>query len=72
MLFEAEGGLVAAHRAFDHQVEVLRDLRRAGWIVLETWAAGRGQRGHARRRYTAAQAHCTQAGREGLELIGGL
>ena len=69
VLFQAESGAVAAHRAFDHQVEVLRDLRRAGWIVLETWTAGPGQRGHARRRYTAAQAHCTEAGREALEFI---
>ena len=71
VLFQAAGGSVAAHRTFDHQVDVLRDLRRAGWIVLETWAAGPGQRGHARRRYTAAQAYCTESGREALELIGG-
>ena len=69
VLFQAEGGSVAAHRAFDRQVEVLKDLRRAGWIVLEAWAAGRGQHGHARRRYTAAQAYCTESGRESLEVL---
>jgi hypothetical protein len=45
-------------------VDVLRDLRKAGWIVLEVWPAERGNRGHARRRYAAAQASCTAAGRE--------
>jgi hypothetical protein len=70
VLFQADGMSVAAHRAFDRQVEVLRSLRRAGWIVLETWAAGPGQRGHACRRFTAAQASCTLSGLEALALVG--
>jgi hypothetical protein len=57
--------------AFDHRVDVLRDLRKAGWIVLEVWVAEPGNRGHARRRFSAAQAYCTESGREALELIGG-
>ena len=69
VLFQAENGSVAAHRAFDHEVEVLRDLRRAGWIVLETWAAGPAQCGLARRRYTAAQARCAPSGIEALALV---
>jgi hypothetical protein len=52
-------------------VDVLRDLRKAGWIVLEVWIAEPGNRGHARRRYSAAQAYCTESGREAVELIGG-
>jgi hypothetical protein len=70
LLFQAEGKSVPAYRAFDEGVEVLRGLRRAGWIVLELWRAEKGQRGPARREYVAAQAHCTPSGREGLELIG--
>ena len=68
-MFQAEGWAVAAHIAFD-RVDVLRDLRKAGWIVLETWVAEPGNR-HAGRRYSAAQAHCTESGRESLDLIGG-
>jgi hypothetical protein len=37
--------------------------------VLEIWTAEPGQRGHARRHYSAAQAYCTPSGREALELI---
>ena len=44
---------------------------KAGWIVLEVWVAEPGKRGHARRRFSAAQAYCTESGREALELIGG-
>jgi hypothetical protein len=72
VMFQAEGRTVPAHLAFDHRVDVLRDLRKAGWIVLEVWIAEPGNRGHARRRYAAAQAYCTESGREALELIGGL
>ena len=50
---------------------VLRDLRKAGWIVLEVWVAEPDYREHARRGYSAAQAYCTESGREALELIGG-
>jgi hypothetical protein len=64
-------GTVPAHLAFDHRVDVLRDLRKAGWIVVEIWVAEPGYRGHARRRFSAAQAYCTESGREALELIGG-
>ena len=71
VMFQAEGRTIAAHVDFDHRVDVLRDLRKAGWIVLETWLAEPGNPGHARRRYSAAQAYCTEAGREVLELIGG-
>jgi hypothetical protein len=56
---------------FDHRVDVLRDLRKAGWIVLEVWVAEPGNRGHARRRYSAAQAYCTESGRKAPDLIGG-
>jgi hypothetical protein len=70
ILFQAEGSTVPAHSAFDHRVDVLRDLRKAGWIVLEVWGAEPGTRGHARRRFSAAQAYCTESGREALELIG--
>jgi hypothetical protein len=70
ILFQAEGSTVPAHSAFDHRVDVLRDLRKAGWIVLEVWVAEPGNRGHARRRFSAAQAYCTESGREALELIG--
>ena len=69
--FQAEGRTIPAHLAFDHRVDVLRDLRKAGWVVLEVRPAERGQRGYARRRYTAAQAYCTVSGREALALIGG-
>jgi hypothetical protein len=71
VMFQAEGRTVSAHLAFDHRVDVLKDLRKAGWIVLEVWVAEPGNRGHARRRYSAAQAYCTESGREALELIGG-
>jgi hypothetical protein len=71
VMFQAEGRTVPAHLAFDHRVDVLRDLRKAGWIVLEVWIAEPGNRGYARRRYSAAQAHCTVSGREVLEVIGG-
>jgi hypothetical protein len=71
VMFQAEGRTVPAHLAFDHRVDVLRDLRKAGRIVLEVWVAEPGNRGHARRRYSAAQARCTEAGRETIELIGG-
>jgi hypothetical protein len=71
VMFQAEGRTVPAHLAFDHRVDVLRDLRKAGWIVLEVWVAEPGNRGHARRRFSAAQAYCTESGREALELIGG-
>jgi hypothetical protein len=71
LMFQAEGRTVPAHLAFDHLVDVPRDLRKAGWIVLEVWVAEPGNRGHAGRRYSAAQAYCTESGREALELIGG-
>jgi hypothetical protein len=71
VMFQAEGRTVAAHLAFDHRVDVLRDLRKAGWIVLEVWVAEPGNRGHARRRFSAAKAFLTESGREALELIGG-
>jgi hypothetical protein len=70
LIFQAEGKSVPAHHAFDHRVDVLRDLRNAGWIVLELWAVEPGNRGNARRRYSAAQAYCTESGREALNLIG--
>jgi hypothetical protein len=70
VMFQAEGRTPPAHLAFDHRVDVLRDLRKAGWIVLEVWVAEPGNRGHARRRFSAAQAYCTESGREALELIG--
>jgi hypothetical protein len=70
IMFQAEGRTVPAHLAFDHRVDVLRDLRKDGWIVLEVWVAEPGNRGHARPRFSAAQAHCTESGREALELIG--
>jgi hypothetical protein len=71
VMFQAEGRTIPAHLAFDHRVDVLRDLRKAGWIVLEVWVAKPGNRGHARRRYSAAQGSCTESGREALELIRG-
>jgi hypothetical protein len=71
VMFQSEGSTIPAHLAFDHRVDVLRDLRKAGWIVLEVWVAEPGRRGHARRRYSAAQACCTESGREALEMIGG-
>jgi hypothetical protein len=55
VMFQAEGSTVPAHLAFAHQVDVLRDLRKAGWIVLEVWVAEPGNRGYARRRYSAAK-----------------
>lgn len=70
VMFQAEGTTVLAHHEFDDRVDVLRDFRKAGWIVLEVWAAEPGNRGHARRRYSAAQAYCTESGREALDLIG--
>ena len=70
IMFHAERRSVPAYLAFDHQVDVLRDLRKAGWIVLEVWRAEKGQRGHARRQFTAAQARCTASGQEALEVIG--
>ena len=69
-MFQAEGRTTPGERAFDHRVDVLRDLRKAGWIVLEVWEAEKGNRGASRRRYSAAQASCTVSGREALELIG--
>ena len=50
VMFRAEGRTVPAHLALDHRVDVLRDLRKAGWIVLEVWVAEPGNRGHARER----------------------
>jgi hypothetical protein len=59
VMFQAEGRTVPAHLAFDHRVDVLRDLRKAGWSVLEVWVPEPGNRGYAPRRYSAAQAYCT-------------
>jgi hypothetical protein len=70
VMFQAEGRTTPAEHAFDHQVDTLRDLRKAGWIVLEVWPAEAGNRGPARRRYAAAQASITASGREALELMG--
>ena len=70
IMFQAEGRSVPAYLAFDHQVDVLRDLRKAGRLVLEVWPAEHGQHGYARRRFTAAQSYCTESGREAMELIG--
>jgi hypothetical protein len=47
-------------------VDVPRDLRKAGWIVLEVWVAEPGNRGRARHRYSAAQP--CEAADEGLTL----
>jgi hypothetical protein len=69
-MFQAAGRSTPVEHAFDHQIDALRDLRKGGLIVLELWAAEKGQRGPARRRYTAAQAVLTPAGREAFELIG--
>lgn len=71
VMFQAEGRTTPAEHVFDHRVDVLRDLRKEGWIVLEVWPAEKGQRGPARRRYSGAQAAITTSGREALELIGG-
>jgi hypothetical protein len=71
VMFQAEGRTLPAHLAFDHRVDVLRDLRKAGWIVLEGWIAEQGNPGQGRRRYSAAQAYCTEAGRQALDLIDG-
>ncbi|MGH7498244.1 MAG: hypothetical protein ACREL3_05265 [Gemmatimonadales bacterium] len=70
VMFQAEGRSAPAEHAFDHQVDALRDLRKAGWVVLETWRAEKGQRGHSPRWYVAAQAVLTQSGRESVELMG--
>jgi hypothetical protein len=70
LMFQAADRTTRAEHAFDHQVDALRDLRKAGWIVLEVWPAERGQRGPARRRYVGARATLTSAGREALDLIG--
>jgi hypothetical protein len=70
VMFQAEGRTVPAYLAFDHRVDVLRDLRKAGWIAREVRVAELGNRGQARRRYSAAQAYCTESGREAMELIG--
>jgi hypothetical protein len=69
-MFRAEGRSTPAEHAFDHRVDALRDLRKAGWIVLEVWPAEKGGRDHARRRYSAAQATITPWGQETLELMG--
>ncbi len=71
VMFQAESRTVPCHHAFDHRVDVLRDLRKAGWILLEIWPAEKGDRGQARRRYSAAQATLTLSGREALEIISG-
>jgi hypothetical protein len=71
VMFKAKGSSTAAHQAFDHRVDVLRDLRKAGWIQLQLWPWEPGERGPGRRRYTAAQAYCTASALEALELIGG-
>ncbi len=71
IMFQAEGRSVPAYLAFDHQVDVLRDLRKAGWIGLQVWPAEQGQRGYARRRFTAAQDHVSASGREALEVARG-
>jgi hypothetical protein len=42
-MFQAEGSTVPAHLAFDHRVDLLRDLRKAGWIVLEVWVTEPGK-----------------------------
>ena len=70
-MFRADGGTAAAHLAFDHGVDVAEGSAEGRLDQLETWAAEPGNRGHARRRYSAAQAYCTESGREALDLIGG-
>jgi hypothetical protein len=69
IMFQVEGRTAPALLAFDELVDVLRDLRKAGWIVLEVWPAEKGQRGHIRRRFVAAQATCTPSGLESLEQV---
>ena len=69
IMFQAQGRPTQALLAFDEWVDVLRDLRKASWIVLEVWPAEKGQRGHIRRRFVAAQASCTPSGREAINLI---
>ena len=69
VMFQPEGRTTPAFLAFDERVDVLRDLRKAGWIVLEVWPAGKNQRGHIRRRFGAAQASCTPSGREAIALM---
>jgi hypothetical protein len=59
----------ACVEADDHRPPRCCGTRKAGWIVLEVWVAEPGNRGHARRRFSAAQAYCTESGREALELI---
>jgi len=70
-MLQAERQTVAAHVAFDHRVDVLRDLRKAGWIVLEVWSRSRATAGTLAGASRQAQAYCTESGREALELIGG-
>jgi hypothetical protein len=71
VVFQAKGSTVGAHLAFDHRVDVLRDLRKAGWIVLEVWVAEPRNRGHARRYFSAVPKPTTESGCKSLELIGG-
>ncbi len=66
VMFQAEGRTTPAFLAFDERVDVLRDLRKAGWIVLEVWPAEKGQHGHVR--FVAAQASCTPPGRAAIAL----
>jgi hypothetical protein len=62
----------------DEELEFLRRIAASEAPVLFQ-AEGRpvpayaepGNRGHARRRCSAAQAYCTESGREVLEMIGG-
>lgn len=70
VMLQAVDRSTRAEHAFDDQVDALRRLRTSGWISLETWPAGKGQHGPARRRYVAAQAGLTPAGRESLEVMG--
>ncbi|MGH7498689.1 MAG: hypothetical protein ACREL3_07550 [Gemmatimonadales bacterium] len=73
VMFQAQGRTTPAEHAFDHQVDALRDLRKAGWLDRSRGVA-RGERGP--RAFTApvqgGSGDCTASGREALEVMGGL
>ena len=67
--FFPTGRSIAQAEAFDALVESLEGMRQSGWIELEVSPSG-VQVGNYRRKYRAAVARCTDAGREALRLLG--
>jgi hypothetical protein len=67
--FFPTGRSIAAAETFDKLVDSLELMQRSGWVELEVSPSGVLVGGY-KRKYRAAVARCTEAGREALRLLG--